>query len=80
MQIEQLRKRLAGIPNAPRFGVRVLADMATDRSGTTVIDYAFLISLVALAAVQGFYILGTAVGDMFDAISTIFVQATAPSP
>ncbi len=75
VQVEQLRKCLAFVLSGPCVGVRAIKDVATDRAGATIIEYAFLAGLVALAAVGAFDMMGSAVASMFDGVSSAFVQS-----
>lgn len=43
--------------------------------GVAAIDYALLAGLVALAAVSAFQLMGIAVGDMFNTVSSDFTQS-----
>jgi pilus assembly protein Flp/PilA len=58
-----------GVPGA------LLGRLLDDDRGVAAIDYALLAGLVALAAVGGFEIMGIAVGDMFNTISSDFTQS-----
>lgn len=75
VQVEQLRKCLAFVLSGPCVGVRAINDVGTDKAGATIIEYAFLAGLVALAAVGAFELMGSAVADMFDGASNAFVQS-----
>ncbi len=75
VQVEQLRKCLAFVLSGPRGGVRAINDVATDRAGATIIEYAFLAGLIALAAVEAFDMMGSAVAGMFNTVSTDVVQS-----
>lgn len=75
VQIEQLRKCLAFVLPGPCVGVRAISDVATDRGGATIIEYAFLAGLVALAAVGAFDMMGSAVAGMFNGVSSAFVKS-----
>ena len=79
VQIEQLRKCLAFVLPGPCVGVRAISDVATDRGGATIIEYAFLAGLVALAAVGAFDMMGSAVAGMFNGVSSAFVQSMPKS-
>lgn len=63
-----------------RTSWRTIAKMITDKGGTTILAYAFLSGLIALGAVAGFGATGTAVANMYNAISTVFVASMPLSP
>lgn len=58
-----------------RAGTRFIRGIAKDRSGTAIMAYAFLSSLIALTAFVAFNATGTAVASMYDTISTVFVAS-----
>jgi Flp pilus assembly pilin Flp len=59
--------------------LRTSIKMAQDKSGTTIMAYAFLAATIALAAIVAFDATGTAVANMYDAIATAFVASMPPS-
>ena len=80
MQVMRLRKCGDFAFSGLRGGVRRFVKMAKDRSGTAIIEYAFLAGLVAVASAVGFDLLGTAVGNMYDVIATAFVASMPTTP
>lgn len=79
MQVRRLKdSRNIAFPALPA-GVRTIIEMAADRTGATIIDYALLAGLVAMAAVTGFQQTGAAVTGLFDTISTVFAASMPPS-
>ena len=58
-----------------RAGTRFFRGIAKDRSGTAIMAYAFLSSLIALAAFVAFNATGTAVANLYENISTVFVAS-----
>lgn len=59
--------------------MRNALDFMADESGATIIEYAFIASMVSVAALSGFYQLGGAVAEMFDSIASSFVDALTGS-
>ena len=60
--------------------IRAAAHAIGDRTGVAVIDYALLAGLIALVAVTALQMAGSAVADMYDVISSAFVESLAPTP
>ena len=75
VQVEQLEKCVVFVLPGRCVGARAINDVATDRTGATIIEYAFLAGLVALAAVGAFELMGSAVAGMFNGVSSAFVQS-----
>ena len=80
MQVSGLRQCRDFACSKFRLGRCKFIGIAADRSGATIIDYALLAGLVALAAVTGFQLTGTAVAGMFNAIATAFIASMPLSP
>ena len=59
--------------------MRDLALFMMDETGATMIEYAFIASMVSIAALSGFTQLGGAVAEMFDSIASSFVEALTGS-
>ncbi len=75
MQVNLLRNCRDLAFSGMRTGVRTTKEMATDRSGTAIMAYAFLAGLVALAAIVAFDATGTAVASMYDVISAAVIAS-----
>jgi len=63
-----------------RDGVHRFVKIAKDRSGTALIEYAFLAGVIAVASAVGFDLMGTSVGTLYNMISTTFVASMPPTP
>lgn len=55
--------------------VGCLATFVRSEGGATAIEYAFLISMVGVAALTGFVQLGESVGELFGMIMSSFLDA-----
>ena len=80
MQVMQLDKGGDFAFSGLRDGVHRFVKMAKDRSGTALLEYAFLAGLVAMASAVGFDLMGTSVATLYNVIATTFVASMPPTP